>query len=167
MRSGFVAGDAAWITPFLLYRTYHGSAMGLPIQAASIAAWQDETHVIENRALYSAKFDAVLPVLESCLDVTRPDAGFYLWAGVPGGDDLGFTLDLLRLANVRVLPGSLISREPRQGSDQRMPAPGAGRIRIALVDRLDRCLEAAHRIAEVIAQRANSSISSPSKQNHP
>jgi N-succinyldiaminopimelate aminotransferase len=156
MRSGFVAGDAEVIAPFLRYRTYHGSAMGLPIQAASVAAWRDETHIIENRALYSAKFDAVLPVLQTCLEVTKPDAGFYLWAGVPGGDDLSFTLELLRQANVRVLPGSLISRESglglgRRGSTQApVTSPGSGRIRIALVEPLDRCLEAAHRMAELI-----------------
>jgi len=160
MRSGFVAGDAEVIAPFLRYRTYHGSAMGLPIQTASVAAWRDETHVIENRALYSAKFDAVLPVLQTCLEVTKPDAGFYLWAGIPGGDDLNFTLELLRQANVRVLPGSLISRESglglgRLGSTQ-APAtsPGSGRIRIALVEPLDRCLEAAHRMAELIGSTA-------------
>jgi N-succinyldiaminopimelate aminotransferase len=161
MRSGFVAGDAEVIAPFLRYRTYHGSAMGLPIQAASAAAWNDESHVIENRALYSAKFDAVLPVLQTCLEVTKPDAGFYLWAGVPGGDDLSFTLELLRQANVRVLPGSLISRDSglglglglgRRGSTQApMTSPGSGRIRIALVEPLDRCLEAAHRMAELIS----------------
>jgi N-succinyldiaminopimelate aminotransferase len=160
MRSGFVAGDAEVIAPFLRYRTYHGSAMGLPIQAASVAAWRDETHVIENRALYSAKFDAVLPVLQNCLEVTKPDAGFYLWAGVPGGDDLSFTLELLRQANVRVLPGSLISRESglglgRLGSTQGpASSPGSGRIRIALVEPLDRCLEAAHRMAELIGSTA-------------
>jgi len=131
----------------------------LPIQAASAAAWNDESHVIENRALYSAKFDAVLPVLQTCLEVTKPDAGFYLWAGVPGGDDLSFTLELLRQANVRVLPGSLISRDSglglglgRRGSTQApMTSPGSGRIRIALVEPLDRCLEAAHRMAELIS----------------
>lgn len=157
MRSGFVAGDAEIIAPFLRYRTYHGSAMGLPIQAASVAAWRDEAHVIENRALYSAKFDAVLPVLQNCLYVKKPDAGFYLWAGIPGGDDVKFTLELLRHANVRVLPGSLISREFGLGlgrSDSNpvsAKSPGAGRIRIALVEPLDRCLEAAHRMAELIA----------------
>jgi N-succinyldiaminopimelate aminotransferase len=160
MRSGFVAGDAEVIAPFLRYRTYHGSAMGSPIQAASMAAWQDEAHVIENRALYSAKFDAVLPVLQNCLDVTKPDAGFYLWAGVPGGDDVNFTLKLLRQANVRVLPGSLISRESGLGlgrTDSTQIAatsPGSGRIRIALVEPLDRCLEAAHRMAELIDSTA-------------
>jgi N-succinyldiaminopimelate aminotransferase len=134
--------------------------MGSPIQAASMAAWQDEAHVIENRALYSAKFDAVLPVLQNCLDVTKPDAGFYLWAGVPGGDDVHFTLELLRQANVRVLPGSLISRESGLGlgrTDSTQIAatsPGSGRIRIALVEPLDRCLEAAHRMAELIDSTA-------------
>jgi N-succinyldiaminopimelate aminotransferase len=160
MRSGFVAGDAEVITPFLRYRTYHGSAMGSPIQAASVAAWRDETHVIENRALYSAKFDAVLPVLQNCLDVKKPDAGFYLWAGVPGGDDVHFTLELLRKANVRVLPGSLISRESGLGlgrtdsAQVTVASPGSGRIRIALVEPLDRCLEAAHRMAELIGSTA-------------
>jgi len=160
MRSGFAAGDAEVIAPFLRYRTYHGSAMGSPIQAASMAAWQDEAHVIENRALYSAKFDAVLPVLRNCLDVTKPDAGFYLWAGVPGGDDVHFTLELLRQANVRVLPGSLISRESGLGlgrtdsTQVSTTSPGSGRIRIALVEPLDRCLEAAHRMAELIDSTA-------------
>lgn len=153
LRSGFVAGDAQLIAPFLLYRTYHGSAMGLPIQAASIAAWNDESHVVENRALYSAKFDAVLPLLSRCLEVTKPEAGFYLWAGVPGGDDIEFARGLLRSANVRVLPGSLISRlgASQQASDgSRERSPGAGRIRIALVDQIERCVEASERIVQFL-----------------
>ena len=140
MRSGFVAGDAEVIARFLLYRTYHGSAMSTVVQRASIAAWNDEAHVAANRALYWQKFDAVTPLLAEVLQVRLPDAGFYLWAAVPGGDDVAYALGLLAQYNVSVLPGSLLSRTAH-GSN-----PGSGRIRMALVASLDECLEAAHRI---------------------
>ncbi len=144
LRSGFVAGDAALIKAFLLYRTYHGSAMGPAVQAASVAAWNDEAHVAANRALYQAKFQAVLPLLQDVLDVQAPDAGFYLWAGVPsqvaGGCDLAFAKALLAQCNVHVLPGSLLAREA-QGVN-----PGRGRVRLALVAELADCVEAAQRI---------------------
>jgi N-succinyldiaminopimelate aminotransferase len=140
MRSGFVAGDASILKSFLLYRTYHGSAMSLVVQAASIAAWNDEAHVVANRALYREKFARVTPLLAGVLDVALPDAGFYLWAGVPGGDDIAFALGLLAQYNVAVLPGSLLAREAH-GSN-----PGAGRIRMALVAGTDECVEAAERI---------------------
>jgi N-succinyldiaminopimelate aminotransferase len=141
MRSGFVAGDADLISKFLLYRTYHGSAMSTVVQRASIAAWNDEAHVVANRALYRQKFASVTPMLAEVLDVRLPDAGFYLWAGVPGGDDVAFTLGLLAQYNVAVLPGSLLAR-PAHGLN-----PGAGRIRLALVAGTEECLEAAERIA--------------------
>ncbi len=141
MRSGFVAGDARLIKAFLLYRTYHGSAMSPPLQRASIAAWGDEAHVEANRALYRRKFADVTPILADVLEVAMPDAGFYLWAGVPGGNDVGFTLKLLAQYNVAVLPGSLLAREAH-GTN-----PGTGRIRLALVADVDECLEAAQRIA--------------------
>lgn len=147
MRSGFVAGDAAWIKRFLLYRTYHGSAMSPMVQAASIAAWNDEAHVVANRAQYRAKFAAVTPVLAEVLDVALPDAGFYLWAAVPDGNDIGFALDLLAQYNVGVLPGSLLARDAHGLN------PGAGRIRLALVAEQAECLEAAHRIASFVKQR--------------
>ena len=147
LRSGFVAGDAALLKQFLLYRTYHGSAMGPLVQAASVAAWADEAHVVANRALYRTKFAQVTPVLAEVLDVALPDAGFYLWAGVPAagaapGDDIGFAQQLLAQYNVTVLPGSLLARSAH---DQN---PGAGRIRMALVAGTEECLEAAHRIAD-------------------
>jgi N-succinyldiaminopimelate aminotransferase len=142
MRSGFVAGDAAIIKKFLLYRTYHGSAMSGLVQAASIAAWNDEAHVIANREQYRAKFAQVMPLLSGVLDVSLPDAGFYLWAGVPGGDDIGFAQRLLAQYNVAVLPGSLLAREAHGWN------PGAGRIRMALVAETSECVEAARRIAE-------------------
>lgn len=146
MRSGFVAGDAAILKAFLLYRTYHGSAMSKVIQAASIAAWNDEAHVEANRAQYRAKFAQVTPMLAEVLDVKLPDAGFYLWAGVPkhahGGDDVAFSLGLLAQYNVAVLPGSLLAREAHGHN------PGAGRIRMALVAEREECLEAARRIVE-------------------
>ncbi|WP_284616867.1 succinyldiaminopimelate transaminase [Aquabacterium humicola] len=142
MRSGFVAGDARVIKAFLLYRTYHGAAMSPMVQRASIAAWSDEAHVVENRALYRQKFAETTPVLADALDVRLPDAGFYLWAGVPGGNDIDFARRLLAQYNVTVLPGSLLARDAH-GSN-----PGRGRIRMALVAGTAECLEAAHRIAE-------------------
>ena len=140
MRSGFVAGDARLMKAFQLYRTYHGSAMSPPVQRASIAAWNDERHVEANRALYRAKFAQVTPLLAAVLDVALPDAGFYLWAAVPGGDDIGFAQGLLAQYNVAVLPGSLLARDA-QGFN-----PGQGRIRMALVAPVEECLEAAQRI---------------------
>ncbi len=140
LRSGFVAGDADLLKAFLLYRTYHGSAMSPLVQQASRAAWSDEAHVADNRALYRAKFDQVTPMLAPVLDVALPDAGFYLWAGVPGGDDIAFALGLLGQYNVTVLPGSLLARQAHGLN------PGAGRIRLALVAGIDECLEAAERI---------------------
>jgi N-succinyldiaminopimelate aminotransferase len=144
LRSGFVAGDARLLKAFLLYRTYHGSAMSPPVQRASIAAWNDEAHVQANRALYRMKFDQVTPLLAGVLDVALPDAGFYLWAGVPGGDDVGFALGLLAQYNVAVLPGSLLAREAHGVNS------GAGRVRLALVAGADECLEAARRIASFV-----------------
>jgi N-succinyldiaminopimelate aminotransferase len=146
LRSGFVAGDAALMKAFLLYRTYHGSAMAPPVQAASIAAWGDEDHVIANRAQYRTKFAQVTPVLASVLDVTLPDAGFYLWARVKGSDT-DFARDLLAQYNVTVLPGSYLAREAG-GSN-----PGAGRIRMALVAETAECLEAAQRIVQFVQSR--------------
>ena len=151
LRSGFVAGDAALIRAFLLYRTYHGSAMSPVVQAASMAAWADEQHVIENRALYREKFAQVTPLLAGVMDVTLPDAGFYLWAGVPGvfeGSDTAFSRELLALYNVVVLPGSYLARDAR-GSN-----PGAGKIRMALVAQTAECVEAAQRIVHFIQSKA-------------
>jgi N-succinyldiaminopimelate aminotransferase len=146
MRSGFVAGDAALMKQFLLYRTYHGSAMSLTVQAASTAAWNDEQHVIDNRAQYRAKFAAVTPMLEAVLDVKLPDAAFYLWAKIPenvcGGSDTAFASELLRQYNVTVLPGSYLARE-QEGFN-----PGAGYIRMALVAETAECVEAAQRIVD-------------------
>ena len=144
MRSGFVAGDANLLKAFALYRTYHGSAMPPPVQAASIAAWSDEAHVVENRAQYRRKFAEVEPVLARVLDVRLPDASFYLWAGVPGGDDLAFARALLAQYNVTVLPGSFLARESGGRN------PGAGRVRMALVAQTAECLEAAHRIVHFV-----------------
>ncbi len=143
MRSGFVAGDAALIKAFLLYRTYHGSAMSGTVQAASVAAWNDEAHVLANRELYRAKFAQVTPRLARVLDVHLPDAGFYLWAAV-GGDDVAWAQGLLAQYNVTVLPGSLLARSA-QGHN-----PGIGRVRMALVASADECLEAADRIVSYV-----------------
>jgi N-succinyldiaminopimelate aminotransferase len=142
MRSGFVAGDAQLLKQFLLYRTYHGSAMSPAVQRASMAAWNDEAHVQANRALYRRKFEKVTPLLSTVLDVALPDAGFYLWAGVPGGDDVDYTVKLLAQYNVAVLPGSFLARNAHGAN------PGAGRVRMALVAGVEECLEAAHRIRQ-------------------
>jgi N-succinyldiaminopimelate aminotransferase len=150
LRSGFVAGDAALIKPFLLYRTYHGSAMSPIVQAASAAAWADEAHVVDNRAKYRDKFAQVTPLLAGVMDVALPDAGFYLWAGVPAafnGDDAAFSRDLLAAYNVVVLPGSYLARDSN-GSN-----PGAGRIRMALVAETAECVEAAQRIVQFIQSK--------------
>jgi N-succinyldiaminopimelate aminotransferase len=144
LRSGFVAGDANLIAPFLRFRTYHGSAMGGLVQQASIAAWNDETHVMENRALYKAKFEQVTPMLSQVMDVALPDAGFYLWAAVPGGDDEAFARDLFTQYNVTVLPGRYLAREVNGIN------PGQGRIRMALVAQPEECLEAARRIVQFV-----------------
>ncbi|MBE0510212.1 MAG: succinyldiaminopimelate transaminase [Chromatiales bacterium] len=141
LRSGFVAGDAEILKRFLLYRTYHGCALPPPTQAASISAWQDEVHVQANRAIYRQKFDAVLNILEPVLEVSRPDAGFYLWAKTPGSDT-DFARELFAQQHLTVLPGSYLSRDAH-GSN-----PGTGRVRMALVAELDECIEAAERIRE-------------------
>ena len=140
LRSGFVAGDATVLKQFLLYRTYHGSAMSPAVQRASAVAWNDEDHVVENRQKYRRKFAEVTPLLGGVLEIRLPDAGFYLWAGVPGGDDVGFARGLLAKYNVTVLPGSLLAREAHGIN------PGSGRVRLALVAETDECLEAARRI---------------------
>jgi N-succinyldiaminopimelate aminotransferase len=139
LRSGFVAGDAGVLEKFLLYRTYQGCAMPPPTQAASVVAWRDERHVADNRALYREKFDAVLEILQPVLNVQRPDAGFYLWPETPI-DDTEFARGLFAAQNVTVLPGSYLSRSIDGGN------PGHRRLRIALVARVDACIEAAQRI---------------------
>ncbi len=139
LRSGFVAGDAAILKKFLLYRTYHGSAMNPAVQAASIAAWHDEAHVRDNRHMYAEKFHEVTPLIAHHLDCRIPDAGFYLWARTPIADT-DFARELLRRKNVVVLPGSYLARESAGIN------PGANYIRIALVAGHEECLDAAHRI---------------------
>ena len=146
MRSGFAFGDSAYIKKFLLYRTYHGSAMSPAIQRASVAAWEDEKHVVANRDLYRQKFAQVTPMLAAALDVKLPDAGFYLWAGVQGSDT-DFARDLYAQYNVTVLPGSYLARETA-GTN-----PGAGRVRMALVADTAECLEAAQRIVQFVKSR--------------
>ena len=153
MRSGFVAGDAAIIQKFLLYRTYHGSAMSPSVQSASIAAWDDEQHVIENRQKYVQKFNLVTPLLQQVLDVSLPDAGFYLWARVDkllNISDIEFAQRLYAEYNVTVLPGSYLGREAHGIN------PGQNRIRMALVAEVDECLEAAQRIVEFVNKLAQS-----------
>ncbi len=151
LRSGFVAGDAKILEKFLLYRTYQGCAMPLQHQHASIAAWQDEAHVLENRRFYAEKFSAVLNILkgdiaQGKITVSKPDAGFYLWANVHGSDT-DFARDLFAQQNITVLPGNFLSREV-DGFN-----PGAGFVRMALVASLDECMAAANRIHHFLQTR--------------
>jgi N-succinyldiaminopimelate aminotransferase len=148
LRSGIVAGDASLISPFLLYRTYHGCAMPIPTQRASITAWNDDEHVRANRVLYRRKFDRVLPVLQPVIHVERPAGGFYLWLQV-GGDDTAFTADLFAAQNITVVPGSYLARATTQGN------PGAGYVRISLVAPEEECVQAASRIREFITSRGH------------
>ncbi|MNN39548.1 LL-diaminopimelate aminotransferase [compost metagenome] len=143
LRSGFVAGDADVLKKFLLYRTYHGCAMPVQTQLASVAAWNDEIHVRANRALYREKFDAVLEILGGVLDVQRPDGSFYLWPKTPISDT-EFTRELFARQHVTVVPGSYLSREVNGEN------PGANRVRMALVAPLAECVEAAERIRRFV-----------------
>ncbi len=139
LRSGFAAGDAAILRQFLLYRTYHGSAMNPAVQAASEAAWRDEAHVVENRALYRAKFEAALPMLAAPLETALPDGGFYFWIRTPNSDT-DFAQALHRDYNVAVLPGSFLAREAHGAN------PGRNHVRVALVARYEECIEGMDRI---------------------
>ena len=155
LRSGFVMGNAALLKAFALYRTYHGSAMSPVVQTASILAWGDEQHVVDNRAQYRAKFAEVTPILAQVLDVQLPDASFYLWARVPdalGLSDTEFARELLALYNVTVLPGSYLARDVNGAN------PGAQRIRMALVADTAECAEAARRIAAFVQSKTPAAV---------
>lgn len=146
LRSGFIAGDARVLERFLRYRTYHGCSMSLPVQRASIAAWDDDAHAAANRALYREKFRRVLPILAPHMDVAAPDGGFYLWPRI-GADDEPFVRELYATRHVTVLPGSYLARDAGAGN------PAAGRVRIPLVAPVEQCVEAAHRIADLMQGR--------------
>ncbi|MCB1876498.1 MAG: succinyldiaminopimelate transaminase [Chromatiales bacterium] len=143
LRSGFVAGDASVLQAYLRYRTYHGCALPPPTQAASVSAWSDEAHVVHNRSLYKQKFAAVLDTLAGKMDISLPDAGFYLWPKTPV-EDTEFARRLFAQENVTVLPGRFLSRPTPAGD------PGEGRVRMALVAPLDECVDAAQRIARLL-----------------
>ena len=146
LRSGFVAGDPQVLERFLRYRTYHGCSMPLPIQRASLAAWDDDAHAAANRALYREKFARVLPILAPHTQVSAPDGGFYLWPDI-GRDDTAFVRDLYAAKHVTVLPGSYLARDGGAGN------PAAGRVRIPLVAPVEQCIEAAQRIADFLQGR--------------
>lgn len=145
LRSGFVAGDARLIKNFAAYRTYQGCAMSGAVQSASIAAWSDEQHVIQNRTAYDDKYSEVVAILNTKLTVATPPAGFYLWLALPG-DDQTFTQRLLAEQNVRAVPGSFLAR----AADSSHQNPGTNRLRLALVAPLDDCISAAHRIIQCL-----------------
>ena len=145
LRSGFVAGDPEIVKPFLLYRTYHGSAMAVPTQLASIAAWQEDEHAAANRRLYQEKFARVLPILAPVMNVEKPAGAFYLWPDV-GGDDERFTRELFARKNITVLPGRYLARGGAGPGVEVSDNPGVGRVRISLVPPVAQCVEAAERI---------------------
>ncbi|MHB0776812.1 succinyldiaminopimelate transaminase [Halomonas sp. WWR20] len=149
LRSGFVAGDADLIAPFKRYRTYHGCAMSLQVQQASIVAWNDEAHVLANRDDYRDKFAAVSEILAPVMEFAAPEASFYLWPAVPGGDDEAFARELFAEQHVSVLPGRYMSRETQDASSSSYN-PGAGRVRLALVADTQATVEAAQRIRRFI-----------------
>lgn len=153
LRSGFVAGDARVLERFHLYRTYHGSAMSNTVQAASIAAWNDEAHVAENRRLYREKFAAFFDLVNPVLPLAHPEAAFYFWAAVPG-DDEAFARDLYAATHVTVLPGSYLSREAH-GTN-----PGRGHVRIALVATVDEAAEAGRRLRDYVHSRRGAALPS-------
>lgn len=159
LRSGFVAGDAAWLADFLRYRTYHGCTLPLPIQVASAAAWRDDPHVAENRRLYDEKFNHALNALAPHLPVSRPDAGFYLWPRLPHnlheGDDAAFTRALWEQTGVKVLPGRYLSRRVIHVGERSARDPALGHLRLALVADVETCRTAVERIATFIAQGAS------------
>jgi len=146
LRSGFVAGDPAILAQFRLYRTYHGCALPVHVQQASIPAWNDDAHAAANRALYRAKFDAVMPVLREVLDVSRPTASFYLWPRIAGSDE-EFARELFARQHLTVLPGSYLARDTAAGN------PGRHHLRISLVAPLAECIEAANRIRDHMKMR--------------
>jgi N-succinyldiaminopimelate aminotransferase len=147
LRAGAVAGDARLLERFLLYRTYHGSAMSLVVQHAAIAAWNDEAHVEDNRRQYREKFDAVVPMLQPVMHAPRPEGGFYLWARVPGGDDERFARELFKETHVTVLPGRYLARDAHGVN------PGRGYVRMALVAAVSDCIEATRRIVAFCRSR--------------
>jgi N-succinyldiaminopimelate aminotransferase len=146
LRSGLVAGDPALIRQFLLYRTYHGCAMSVPVQLASVPAWEDEEHVRLNRALYREKFAQVLPILQPLLEVPTPHGAFYLWPDI-AGDDALFTRELFERQHLMIVPGSYLARDTASGN------PGRGRVRISLVPSVAECVEAAERIGQYLLNR--------------
>jgi len=148
LRSGFVAGDSRLIEQFFKYRTYHGCAMSIPVQRASITAWRDENHVVENRTLYRQKFADALQALRGSLDVELPEAGFYLWPDIHG-DDIEFARDLYAGHAVTVLPGQFLGRDAGAGN------PGSGRVRMALVANPEECRTAIERVVEFLHNRSN------------
>jgi N-succinyldiaminopimelate aminotransferase len=150
LRSGFAAGDKAVIDRFALYRTYHGTALSNTVQLGSVAAWKDEAHVVENRRLYREKFATFYERVNPVLPLARPEAAFYYWAAVPGGDDAAFTRELYAATAVTVLPGSYLSRDAHGIN------PGCGFVRLALVSTLEETVEVAHRVAEFAACRRSS-----------
>jgi len=154
LRSGFVAGDPELLKRFLRYRTYHGCAMPPPIQAASAAAWSDESHVRRNRDQYREKFDNAIAILSPVIDITAPHGGFYLWPRTPV-EDVTFARELYRRANVTVVPGSFLSRDTAAGN------PGRHHVRMALVAPTDECIEAARRIRAIVESLAESDITGP------
>jgi len=125
LRSGFVAGGADAITRLRQLRNYAGAPLPMPLQRVAERAWRDEAHVVENRALYDAKFALADRLFADVPGYVPPQAGFFLWLPVPDGE--AAALKLWQDTGVRVLPGAYLGRDTGAGN------PGAGYIRVALV----------------------------------
>jgi N-succinyldiaminopimelate aminotransferase len=146
LRVGFAAGDARFIASYLDLRTVSAPQIPVPAQEVAIAAYKDEAHVEENRALYRAKFDLADQILGGRYGYRRPAGGFFLWLDVSahGGDEAA-TVKLWREAGVRVLPGSYAARIGPDGRN-----PGDGYLRVAMVQDAALTAEALHRLVATL-----------------
>jgi len=146
LRVGFAAGDRRFLAPYLELRNVAAPQVPTPAQYVAIAAYGDETHVQENRELYSAKFDLADQIIGDRYGYVRPAGGFFLWLDISkhGGSEM-VTKKLWSEAGVRVVPGRYLAREQNDGSN-----PGEGYIRVAMVQDKAATAEALHRLVAVL-----------------
>ena len=148
MRVGFVAGDARFLARYHELRNVAAPQVPMPLQRVAIAAYADEAHVDANRRLYVQKFDLADQIIGDRFGYQRPAGGFCLWLDVSahGGDEAA-TVKLFKDGGVRVIPGSYLARPQADGSN-----PGAGYIRVAMVQSAETTAEALHRMVETLGE---------------